>query len=55
MSGNATLMFPPSRPVAATKTWEDVYDLVYQMYWVDDQTMEDTMNIMKREHNFSKT
>ena len=41
----------PSKP----DDWNPVYDLVYQLYWIDDCTLEDTMKIMRESHNFRAT
>lgn len=40
---------------SASKHWDNVYDDIYDIYWVQDQTLKETMCIMKTEHNFSAT
>ncbi|KAK0639905.1 ankyrin repeat-containing domain protein [Cercophora newfieldiana] len=37
------------------KAWSDVYDTVYQLYWVEDRTLEETMSILKHQYSFSAT
>jgi len=32
-----------------------VYDVVYQFYWVEDQTLKATMSYMLDKHNFCAT
>jgi len=52
MASHARLeLVKPSKP----EDWNGVYDLVYQLYWVDDRTLEDTMRIMQENHNFCAT
>ena len=41
----------PSKP----EDWNGVYDLVYQLYLIDDRTLEDTMKIMRENRNFCAT
>ncbi|KAK0705601.1 hypothetical protein B0H67DRAFT_387561 [Lasiosphaeris hirsuta] len=45
------------RPTLQSKAidWDSVYDQVYQLYWVDNRTLEDTMRVMRRQHSFSAT
>ena len=44
----------PVRPHHA-KNWKDIYDDVYDVYWIQDRTLEDTMEIMKARHSFRAT
>ena len=37
------------------KDWRDVYDDIYEIYWVQDRTLEETMQVMRTMHNFSAT
>ncbi|KAK0617745.1 hypothetical protein B0T14DRAFT_605742 [Immersiella caudata] len=46
---------PAIASISASKPWREVYDTVYELYWVEDQTLEETMNIMNYQHNFSAT
>ncbi|KAK3349683.1 hypothetical protein B0T25DRAFT_570295 [Lasiosphaeria hispida] len=40
---------------SSSKPWSGVYDTVYQLYWFEDRTLDETMSIMKNQHNFSAT
>jgi hypothetical protein len=53
MSGPAVVVGPikPSKP----HDWNSVYDLVYQLYWIEDYTLENTMEAMRKDHNFYAT
>ncbi|KAK0641816.1 ankyrin repeat-containing domain protein, partial [Cercophora newfieldiana] len=43
--------FKPSKP----EDWNGVYDTVYQLYFVEDCTLEDMMKTMRETHNFCAT
>jgi len=44
----------PTRPETA-EDWKRVRDVVYQFYWVEDQTLKATMSYMLDKHNFCAT